>query len=204
MPRTTFSNKDIYTRYDTCGREEVELLFVGSLISRKGVNILIEAIERLKGEEVIFRLKIAGDGPERFNLERKAKELEILDSVNFMGYIPDPSRLFKLYRNADIFVLPTFSEGFPRVLYEAMGSGLPIITTPVSGISFIMKNKQNALFIRPGSVEDIVLKVKEIVQDKELRRSLIVNGYKIVSAFLDQDHGKQVYELVQKNIVNRL
>lgn len=108
-------------------REKV-LLSVGRLSEEKGHIDLIEAFSQL-GPEV--HLIVAGDGPEWPRLERRARELGIIASVHFMGHVADVSAL---YAAADVFVLPSYSEGSPNVILEALMAGLPIVATQVGGI----------------------------------------------------------------------
>lgn len=104
------------------------LLFVGSLIEDKGVRYLLEAFRILVGEGFEGDLKIVGDGYLRKELENTYKDLIDKKRVNFLGYVPR-FKLPEIYKESDIFILASKSEGYPGVLMEAMSAGLiPIIT----------------------------------------------------------------------------
>ena len=133
-PRMNLEISDCYEREDTCQGEKITCLFTGSPIVRKGLTYLIEAIAALREKGLPIALRLAGEGEQRSELEDLVRELGLEDAVEFLGHVKNGSALWDTYRNADIFVLPTLAEGFPRVLYEAMSQSLPIVTTNVSGI----------------------------------------------------------------------
>ncbi len=108
------------------------VLFVGLLVHRKGVDLLLEAWARAtaRGLPDDARLSIVGDGPERGALEGLARSLGLADRVRFLGFRPDVPDLMA---GADAFVLPARMEQQPLVLIEAMASGLPVLSTDVGG-----------------------------------------------------------------------
>lgn len=122
-------------------------LFVGSLTERKGISELIEIAGILKGKGVNFTLKIVGDGPLYNQLLKQQSEGDIIEEVELCGSMQDRNQLEKEYESANAFIFPTRSEGFPRVLYEAMLKSLPIFTTMVDGIPGIMKDRFNCIEI---------------------------------------------------------
>ncbi len=106
------------------------LLFVGLLVRRKGVHVLLDAL----ADPVLpsdLRLTVAGDGPERESLEQQARRLGLTDRVEFLGFRPDVSSLLA---DAHAFVLPSAMEQQPLVLIEALGAGKPIVATDVGGV----------------------------------------------------------------------
>ena len=105
------------------GRKQNRLLCVGSLIERKGVDLLFRALE---GMEVPFTLALAGSGPEEERLKRLAEELHISDKVEFLGYL-QLEELREQYQKSGIFVLPTREDCFALVILEAMCAGLPVV-----------------------------------------------------------------------------
>jgi glycosyltransferase involved in cell wall biosynthesis len=83
-----------------------------------------------------------------------------------------------LYRDYDIFVLPTRpGEGIPRVLLEAMAAGLPIVTTRVSGITSLITDEENGLLVHDASPEQLTKAVKKLIDTPTLRQRLIAGGY---------------------------
>lgn len=124
------------------------LLFVGRLRYYKGLHILIEALRQVEGVE----LWIAGHGPERARLERQVASARLNQRVRFLGDVADDD-LPALYRQADIFVLPSHlrAEAFGIVLVEALASGVPCISTALgTGTDFVNVHQETGLVVPPG------------------------------------------------------
>ena len=113
----------------------LKVLCVSRLIERKGIRFLIEAIGRLKNDPV--ELILVGDGNQEEELKELAKGLGVSDRVVFKGYVNHDS-IGEIYRNSDLFVLPSQNEGMSNALLEAMASGLPVIVTDTGGTSELL------------------------------------------------------------------
>lgn len=124
------------------------ILFVGSLIKRKGLNFLIEAMvtEPLSHLDDVLLL-IVGEGPEKEKLVRRVEELSIQEKVFFIGPVTR-EELPIIYGSADLFVLPSLDEGHPVAMLEAMASGLPVIGCKVGGVPECIENGVNGILIR--------------------------------------------------------
>jgi len=199
VPRMDLKKGDIYYRKNTCLSKEVILLFVGSLTPRKGLDCLIDGFTYLYRNNFSVRLHIVGDGELKTYLEKEIMARELSHKIELLGYVPYGPRLWKIYRDSDIFILPTRAEGFPRVLYEAMSQSLPIVTTDVSGIPYLMKHGENSLLIPTNDVNALVNAVCKLIKDSELRKRLINRGLKTVSSVLNKDAGKQLKNLIESN-----
>ena len=125
------------------------LLFVGLLVERKGVDLLLAALAEAArtGLPDEVRLTVVGDGPERAALEGSASSLGLASRVDFLGFRPDVPRLMAA---ADAFVLPARMEQQPLVLIEAMASGLPVLATDVGGVGDMLGG--HATLVPPGDV----------------------------------------------------
>jgi glycosyltransferase involved in cell wall biosynthesis len=148
-----------------------KILFVGGLDKAhyfKGVDILIEAISKIKNKK--FILQIVGNGNLLSYYKRKSKDLGILEKTEFLNNVSD-KELTKLYREADLFVLPSVTKGeaFGIVLLEAMASGVPVIASNLPGVRKVFKNKEEGLIIKPNSVNDLVSKINKILFNKKLK-----------------------------------
>jgi glycosyltransferase involved in cell wall biosynthesis len=137
---------------------------------------LIDAVRRIVDQGVELICSIIGEGSERTSLEAKVRSLGLHSRVKFLGHIGSSQRLHREYRNADIFVLPSLSEGFPRVIYEAMSQSLPVVCTKVGGIPETLSSDQ-ALLVRPGCSRELSAAVVRIATQSKLRRALINKGY---------------------------
>jgi glycosyltransferase involved in cell wall biosynthesis len=102
--------------------------------------------------------------------KRKSKDLGILEKTEFLNNVSD-KELTKLYREADLFVLPSVTKGeaFGIVLLEAMASGVPVIASNLPGVRKVFKNKEEGLIIKPNSVNDLVSKINKILFNKKLK-----------------------------------
>jgi glycosyltransferase involved in cell wall biosynthesis len=148
-----------------------EILFVGRLVPVKGLFILIAALERLVRQGRSVRLRLAGDGPDRAALERNVTERGLNQHVIFEGW-RNPDGVRALYREADIFALPSFAEGIPVVLMEAMAMEIPCVTTRITGIPELIRDQIDGLLVAPSSDEELAAAIARLMDDSKLRRQL--------------------------------
>jgi glycosyltransferase involved in cell wall biosynthesis len=185
---STVNAGDIQTRPDTCQRTPVRILTVSRIDPRKGLRCLPDAVAALRAagrdvELVIVGPEVGAPGvAERAAIEESARALGVGDRVRCAGAIP-LDRLLPMYRDHDLFVLPTGpGEGIPRVLLEAMSAGLPVITTNVAGIPSLIAHEQNGLFLDVPTGGAVAAAVSRLMDDGELRRWLIQGGYETARA----------------------
>lgn len=156
---------------------------VGQFIDRKGRWIFLEAAQKLleRNKDIAF-VWISNSKPDEVDLE-KAKRFEL--GENFIFITSDQIGkehidLFKLLRLADIFTLPSFLEGLPISLLEAMALGIPSVSTAVNGIPEAIKHLETGYLIKPGSADELFRAVQELKDDKTLREKLSKNGREFV------------------------
>lgn len=125
-------------------RSPLRLLSVGSLIRRKRIETLLNALSELKNQPTIS-LRIIGDGPEREYLEETARSLAVQDFVSFAGNVP-PEEIAEHLQWADIFVFASESEGRPNAVLEAMAAGLPVIATDIPGVRELIETDSGMLY----------------------------------------------------------
>ncbi len=160
------------------------ILFVGRLVERKGVEYLIRAFNDVV-KEIDALLIIIGDGSERTRLENLARELGVADWVKFTGYIPS-QELKDYYENCDIFVLPAIvdkrgdTEGLGVVLLEAMSYKKPVIASRVGGIVDIVKDRETGILVSEKSPEELRDAILLLLKDDNLREAIAERGYKFV------------------------
>lgn len=157
------------------GKRDPLVLFVGRLIEKKNVHILISVIARLKKEIPRIGLLVAGDGPYKQKLAEHVRSLNISDSVNFLGYVDD---VYPLYKMCDCFVLPSNTEGMPIALLEAMSCAKPIVISAVGSVPNIVTHQINALLVEPGNIDSLYKEIKKICYEKSLREYLANNARK--------------------------
>jgi len=142
------------------------VISVGRLIERKGYKYLIEAISEIDDEDI--EALIIGSGPLKNELEQKAKELDVDDRVNLLGYIGEEKKFQYLY-NSDVFVLSSVHEGFGIVIQEAMQVGLPIVATNNGGQTDLIKEGKNGYLVKPRRPEDLSTKIKQCLEEDSVR-----------------------------------
>jgi len=151
------------------------LLFTGRLAGVKGVPVLLEALVRLRREHPGVELALAGDGPDRALLEAEAQRLGIADRVRFLGY-QSSDHVRSLLQETDVFVLPSFAEGVPVVLMEAMASGVPVVSTRVAGVAELVEHGVSGFVVPPGDVDALAGAIDALLADPELRTRFAAAG----------------------------
>ncbi len=156
-PMIIFNEKDInFHRSYKTHTHLLKILYLGRMTNDKGIIELLHAVKVLVDRGIAVELKLVGSGEYLTELQKLSEDLNISQYTEFVGSVFNKDDIKKYYESSDVYVLPTYHEGFPRTLYEAMITGTPILTTFVGGISGIMKNNVNCLELQPKSVESIV------------------------------------------------
>lgn len=149
--------------------ECVVALAAGRLHPQKGFLTLLEAFSRLVPERPELRLWIAGEGPQRRELERRINSAGLEGRVTLLGRRED---LRELMEAADLFVLSSLWEGMPNVVLEAMAAGLPVAATDVEGIAELIENGRTGLVVTPGLPEPLAAAMSELTARPELRGAM--------------------------------
>lgn len=175
-----------YQTQNTRSKLGPHLVFVGRLAGVKGVPVLLESLAELVQEIPELRVALIGDGPERADLERRARDLGLAEVVTFAGYRSQAEVALTL-AEADMLVLPSFAEGVPVTLMEAMASGLPVLATRVGGISELVEDGISGFLVPPGNVEALTARLRNLLTDQKLRECMGEAGRKKVSADFNQE-----------------
>ena len=146
----------------------LNVLCVGRLVPDKGQLLLLEAMAELRERGIAVALTLVGDGPDRDALSLSAARLGIGGSVVLRGSLGQ-SDVAALYRSADVFCLPSFAEGLPVVLMEAMAHGLPVVTTRIAGVSELVDDGVNGTVIPAGRVDLLADALAGLAVDPALR-----------------------------------
>ncbi len=151
--------------------DRVRLVFLGRIGERKGAFDLLEAFARLP-EEVRSRtsLTLAGDGAVA-EARQRAQRLGIGEQVTFPGWINRAQR-DQLLAHANVFVLPSYNEGLPMAILEAMSWALPVVTTPVGGIGEIITSNDTGILIQPGDVTQLSDRLQQLIENPSLRQQM--------------------------------
>lgn len=147
------------------------LLYHGRVDARKGALDLIEAVRHVADEGVAFTLVISGIGPDYDAVATRIVEYGLSDQVRMTGYV-DYEDVPAVYRQADIFVSPTYAEGFSNTILEAMASGLACVSCRSVGVVDCLRDGENGLLTEAGDVPSLAVALIRVLTDKPLRQKL--------------------------------
>jgi glycosyltransferase involved in cell wall biosynthesis len=155
-----------YPDESTLGHEswEFTLLYVGSITDRKGLHYLIRAMPNIVSENPDVGLLLVGGG-DSSELESLVRELGVESHVEFVGFVPD-AELPEYYRHSDLFVFPSFLEGFGMVIVEAMASGLPVVSTNATAIPEVVGD--SGILVPPKDSTELANAVNQMLDDDTL------------------------------------
>lgn len=146
------------------------LLTVGRLVPEKGAPVLLDALALLAERGLRPPTTLVGTGPMVDSLTARIAELGLADTVTLAGPVGQDD-LPDLYRRSEAFVLPSFSEGLPVVLMEAMASGLPVITTQIAAIGELVQDRVNGRLVPPGRPDLLAEALADVLSDPGRARS---------------------------------
>lgn len=193
---SSFKKRESYP--DLSNKKLIKLLYVGGLIERKGLIFLFQALSKIKNYRI--HVDLVGDGNLRESLFLNTKEINDNISFKFHGYLENNSSLFKFYEESDAFILPSFSEGLPRVLYEAVSQGCPIVTTPVNSVPYLFKDNYDSLLISPGDHLNIKENIVKLIETPGLNEHLANNAFKTIAPFFKEKPSKQHLRVIQSHL----
>lgn len=171
-------------RPSRCRDQEVTLLYVGMFSQRKGIIDLFNVLRLLaRDPRRQYRLLLVGApemlGPDQYSLAQlqdQCRSFGIEHLVECRGYLDDMQSLRTAYESADIFVLASRREGFPRVVEEALLYGLPVVAFELGSLSEVLRNEVHAMLVPPGDLEGFVRAVQRVAEDPVLRETLAASG----------------------------
>lgn len=153
-------------------------LFLGRIGERKGAYDLIDVVKKLTNEGIKLKILMAGDG-EIDKAKEVVKKDNLEDNIEILGWIDNDKRREYL-ETSDFYILPSYDEGMPMSVLEAMSYSLPVITTDVGGIPEMIQNEENGILVKPGDNEAIEKAIKKILENDNLRRKVSENAYKTI------------------------
>jgi glycosyltransferase involved in cell wall biosynthesis len=163
-----------------------DVVYVGRLARSKGVSVLVRAAAMLDGTSMV----IAGDGPERGELEREVHKLGLADRVRFVGTV-DPAQREGLFQAAQVFAMPSlWDEPFGIVGVEALAAGLPVVASRVGGIPMWLDG--GGVLVERGSVVDLAGGLDAVLRDDDRRARLAAQGPEVARRFSADAHLDQV------------
>jgi glycosyltransferase involved in cell wall biosynthesis len=181
----------------------VRVVCVGRLVPEKGQSLLIEVVASLRERGVNLHLTLAGDGPQRASLETLTQSLRVSEQVRFAGAVAH-TEVAEILRDSDVFCLPSFAEGVPVVLMEAMAMQLPVVACRVMGIPELIDDGVNGRLVRPGSRADLADALTSLAIGPEQRIALGRAARERVAAEFDlQANARQLHERFSQHLGSR-
>jgi glycosyltransferase involved in cell wall biosynthesis len=151
-------------------RHPNELLFLGRLSTRKGIYDLLAAVAELRKDFSTLQLTCCGDGDLQAVAARAAR-IGIADAVKIFGWVEGEQKR-RLLMESTIYVLPSYNEGLPMGVLEAMAAGMPVVSTTVGGIPDAIENGTDGFLVAPGDVTALAGTLGQLLGDAELRRRI--------------------------------
>ncbi len=177
------------------------LLLTGRLGKRKGVYDLLRAVAACNSRlDEDIKLYLCGDG-EIEKVRKEAERLGIAGRLAHVGWVSSPE-MEEMYRSAMIFVLPSYHEGMPMALLEAMAHGIPCITGDTDAVPEVIKNGENGVLIKPGDITGLSRVILHLADDTEYRTRLGRRGYRTVKEAFNIEHRMEELEKIYQMVTS--
>lgn len=173
------------------------IISVSRLAYKNGLDVLLRSVKAASAPAI--KVILAGEGGDERNLKNLSRELGIEDKVIFLGTIPNKDLPF-YFSISDIFVRPSRSEGLGTSFLEAMAAGIPVIASAVGGIPDFLKDYQTGLFANVDDVDDLARKIKILLENDELRKSVTANARELVNKNYDWSAVSSKMESIFENL----
>ena len=175
------------------GLEGPTLVFAGRLTPQKSLDVALEALARSDGVSLV----LAGDGPDRADLERRAAELSLDGRARFLG--PQPRQtVFELLRAGDAALLSSSWENFPHMVVEALAVGTPVLSTDTGGVAEVVTDGENGLLVPPGEPAALATAIERFFGDEELRARLRAAAASSVESYAPERIYARLEELLRE------
>ncbi len=168
-----------------------DILAIGRLIEKKGFIFLLEAVKILIEKGIPVRLRMVGKGKDEQKLKRYCQRHKLEEIVTFLGW-QNADQIKHLYACSDIFVLPSIisvdgdRDGIPNVVLEAMATGVPVISTPISGIPEVIQHEHNGLLIPEKDSIRLAQAISTLINNHALRTTYAENARYFVEEHFDR------------------
>jgi len=177
-----------------------EMLYIGSLREAKGIFLLLDAFETIYERGYDLHFTVIGDGPAREEFEKRCREMGLGEHVTLTGSLSHDETLRRL-AESDVLVLPSESEGMPRVVLEGHDVGTPVVATSVGGIPDVINHEENGM-LAEQTAESVAENVLRLIRDDELYRMVVENGVKSADERSWERVGEQLREGYARAVSN--
>jgi glycosyltransferase involved in cell wall biosynthesis len=180
--------------------EKPYILFAGTLNERKGYNKLIKAFAQIAHDNSTWRLKFAGNG-EIKEAKQLAKDLSVESKIDFLGWISGNLK-DKIFNEAAIYCLPSWGEGFPMGVLDAIAYGVPVVTTPVGGIPDIIKSGENGYIFDTNDLDNLAKQLTVLMNSKEERKAIVKQADKLLRNEFNLEKINHNLSLIYEDLMN--
>jgi glycosyltransferase involved in cell wall biosynthesis len=192
-------NGETFERLSCFPKDGLTISYVGRLSSEKGIKTLLEAMKNLVNRHDGLRLAVIGEGPLGQYLESYSRKLGLEKCVIFTGHIDD---IKNVYRQLDLLVLPSETEGMPNVVLEALAMEVPVVATNVGGVPEIIKSGSNGILVEPRNVEGLTEAIGSLIMDGKLRKKFALEGRRTVCERFSFEQRMRKEEEVYRQLVS--
>ena len=179
-------------KYKYSNNPKIKLLFLGRVEVDKGIIEAIQSVSLLNYKyKLKSTLKIVGQiqHMSQIDLHKIINKYSANDFVEILGPLPFGKKILKIYKDAHYFLMPSYHEGMPKVIWESLSQGTPVISTNVGGISNFLIDKEEIYFVSKRNAESIANGVLDLSNNIGLRNRLISNGLKKVNSYTLENQG---------------
>lgn len=178
------------------------ILFCGRVVREKGIEELIYAISALKKAGKVFRLHIVGAITKSYKiyLDNIIEKENLYKEVSYKGFVKFGDELLSLYRSSDIYVLPSYHEGFPHSIWEAASTSTPIITTKVGGIPGLVSEKE-VFFTEVKSVENLKKSIEFVIGNPQIANLRTLGAYNLAKCYSIENCVKILLDKINNQII---
>jgi glycosyltransferase involved in cell wall biosynthesis len=186
-----------------------QLLSIGRLIEKKGFHYLLKAVQILTENGYHIQLCIIGEGKDKTKLKQYCHRHALVRSVFFTGW-QNVEHIKLRFARSDIFVLPSIvasngdRDGIPNVILEAMASGVPVVSTLVSGIPEVISHRNNGLLVPEKDADRLAQAIKTLINDQYLQQKIIENARRTVEEKFDDKRGNAVMKRLFEECVCKI
>lgn len=175
------------------------ILIVGNLLKTKGIHYAIEAFAKIHDKYPEYVILIIGMGPEKENLMKLSKKMNIESKIIFKGALPHRT-VMKYMKECDFFVLPSYSEGFGVVYIEAMSNGKAVIGCKGEGIEDVIDNYTDGILVSPHNIEELIENMEKLICDNNFKNKIEEKAQNKIKQYYTWDNNAinnyEVYEEV--------
>jgi len=177
-----------------------KIIFIGRLLANKGPHILVKSAKLIIKKIPDVQFFIVGDGPLRGNIEQYCKKNNLTKNIKFLGKVEDIREIMK---EGDVYVRPSYLDGMPLGVLEAMAAELPVIATNIAGTVEIIQHGKTGHLIRAGNVQELADAIIELLMNPSYMEKIAKNGLKFIQSKYDWADISTEYKKCYEEILSK-